>query len=181
VELVSGRECGDCAVCCIAPSINTEEFQKPIGIRCQHLCDGGGCSIYETRYRVCRAYHCAWRYLKFLGEEWRPDRSGVLIDLMSDRSMPERYAGRRGISLTFVRQPSKGVVRALAEYVANLIVAKVLVVLNLPGPPGEHGVHAFLNDALTEAAVSRDLARIEATLADALPSNSRIQLSGNRA
>ena len=45
------------------------------------LVDGSAARLTnDTRYEVCRTYHCGWRALGQLGEEWRPDKSGVLID-----------------------------------------------------------------------------------------------------
>ena len=76
-ELVAGRDCGACTACCITPSIDNAEIQKISGVRCRH-CVGNACDIYDTRPKVCRAFHCAWRYLPALGENWRPDKSGVL-------------------------------------------------------------------------------------------------------
>ena len=77
MTLIPGRECGDCTVCCTAPSINKPEIQKLSGAACRH-CLGGGCAIYDVRPPVCRAFYCAWRTVDIFGDDWRPDKSGVL-------------------------------------------------------------------------------------------------------
>src|SRR5215472_516597 len=76
--LVEGRSCGYCTVCCYATFIDTAEFQKAPGVVCEH-CTGRGCGIYQSRPPICREFHCGWWYWNEVGEDWRPDRSGVLI------------------------------------------------------------------------------------------------------
>jgi hypothetical protein len=74
-RLVPGRECGDCTVCCIVPTIDDPDIQKKPGMHCRH-CETG-CKIYESRPKSCRDFYCAWRMIPALGPDWRPDRSGV--------------------------------------------------------------------------------------------------------
>jgi len=53
--------------------IAKEEYQP-----CVHLkADCTGCSIYGTRYEICRVYKCAW-LLGAWEESDRPDKRGVL-------------------------------------------------------------------------------------------------------
>ena len=47
-------ECRRCGTCCVAPDIST--LGKPLGVRCPHLSENHGCSIYELRPAVCRGY-----------------------------------------------------------------------------------------------------------------------------
>jgi hypothetical protein len=166
VELVTGRSCGECSVCCVALNVDTQEFQKLPGVACAHLCEGGGCSIHATRYPVCRTYHCGWRYLQFLGEDWRPDRSGVLIDFQSE-DLPSHYPKRPGIRLTLVDK-RRAMQRPFYDTVARLVASEVPVVLAVGGPAGHFPAGAFLNDALKEAVSNRDLSQVEAVLAHAL-------------
>ena len=170
MDLVTGRECGECSVCCVALNVDTKEFQKLPGIPCAHLC-AAGCSIHTTRYPVCREYHCGWRYLEFLGDGWRPDRSGVLIDFQIE-GIPPSYPKRPGIRFTLVDERAKAVTPVLLDYVARLIAADVPVVLSVPGPPGHFPAGAFLNDALKDAVSKRDFARVEAVFSEALALNS---------
>lgn len=129
--LVGGRECGGCVECCIAPPIDDPELRKHAGAKCRN-CTGAGCAIYETRPRSCRVFHCGWRALAELDDDWRPDRSGVLILLEPAAGSP------RGV-LTFMllRDPRKiiqtprFIQRARAE-----IGAGADVFLSLPGRPG---------------------------------------------
>lgn len=165
MEILEGRKCGECKVCCIYTHVDTQEFQKPPGITCPHLC-AEGCSIYATRYRACREYHCGWRYLEFLSDNWRPDKSGVLLVFTPPEELPPGYA--TGVSFILVSPPPTTFTRVLLHYVAHLIVDGVHVMLAVPGPPGEYPVVAALNDELREAALKRDYAPIEAVFAEAL-------------
>jgi hypothetical protein len=168
VELVEGRKCGECTVCCTVHHIDTKEFQKPPGISCPHLC-AQGCSIYTTRYPICREYHCGWRYLEFLSDNWRPDKSGVLMQFSPTAELPPGY--ETGVSFILVARPPGGFTRALYHYVAHLIADGVHVMLAVPGPPGEYPVVAFLSEELRQAALRRDYAPIEAVFAEALALN----------
>jgi hypothetical protein len=158
-ELVTGRECGECNVCCVDLIIDSKEFQKLPGVRCRHLCAGGGCAIYETRYPTCRSYFCGWRYMHFIGDEWRPDRSRVLFDWMSTS---------RAVKVLLLARPPKNIMRTLCEELARLIAAGVQVVLAVPGPPGHAPAHWNLNESVAEAAAKGDLAYMEGALSEAL-------------
>jgi hypothetical protein len=61
------------------------ELGKPIFAPCAHV-GTGGCNIYPDRPASCRAFNCLWR-LGWLGgnEGWRPDRSGLVFDLLQSR------------------------------------------------------------------------------------------------
>lgn len=166
MHLVKDRSCGECSVCCVVLNVDTKEFQKLPGVPCGHLCNPGGCGVHATRYEVCREYHCSWRYLAALGEDWRPDRSGVLIDFQMD-DLPPQYMKRPGIRLTLVDK-KKALRRPFYDYVARLIANDMPVVLSVSGPPGHFPVGAFLNDALKEAVLKRDLSEVEKVFAHAL-------------
>ena len=56
-DLVAGRECGECKLCCIVPVIDEAEMQKQPGVTCRH-CAKGDCDIYDSRPGVCRKYFC---------------------------------------------------------------------------------------------------------------------------
>ena len=58
--------CGDCNMCCIAPSIGKNEIDgnhikkpKPPCVGCEHL-TSKGCGVYETRPEVCKSYLCGY-------------------------------------------------------------------------------------------------------------------------
>ena len=165
VELVAERSCGECSVCCVALNVDTKEFQKLPGIPCTHLCESG-CSIHATRYPVCHEYHCGWRYLAFLSDNWRPDRSGVLIDFQT-HDLPPHYPRRPGIRLTLVDK-AKALLPPFYDTVARLIAQDVPVILAVAGPAGHFPAGAFLNDCLKEAVSKRDFSEVEAAISDAL-------------
>ncbi len=168
MDLVAGRECGECSACCVVLNVDTPEFQKLPGKPCSHLC-AQGCAIHETRFPVCRAYHCGWRYLAGLPEDWRPDRSGVLVDFQSD-DLPPHYPKRPGIRLTVFGPPETALKPGFLDYVARLVAADVPVILAVPGPPGFFPAGALLNDALKEAVAAREFSAVQAAIAEALRS-----------
>ena len=166
VQLLAGRECGECQVCCDLLNIDSPEFQKMPQTPCAHLAGGGkGCAIHTTRYPACRAYHCAWRYMANFSEDWRPDRSGVLIDFQND-GIPAQYSKRPGLRFTIagpretVHQP--GFVNALTR----LLGAGIPVVLAFPGPPGHYPAFVLLNEMLAGATPFEDSSRIGNVLRD---------------
>ena len=167
MDLVPARECGECAVCCVVLNVDTPEFQKMPGKPCAHLCEGGsGCAIHATRFPVCRAYHCGWRYLAPLGDAWRPDRSGVLVDFQHD-DLPAHLPRRPGVRLTVFRPPSAEFEPLFLRWLAGLVVQEVPVVLAVPGPPGHFPAGAILNDALKDPVLRRDIPGIQSVLAGA--------------
>ncbi len=78
-----GRACGDCVACCKVLELNAPEmnFRKPAGVLCQH-CTGASCGIYETRPQECRDWYCAWRRISAMPETTRPDKLGLMFDLV---------------------------------------------------------------------------------------------------
>ena len=149
IALVPGRSCGDCTVCCTVMAIDKPEIQKEAGVTCRHC--AGGCAIYDTRPQLCRDYHCGWRQLAMLDESWRPDRSGVFVEL-------EPVEGQTGLSLVLVGNPLKTVRQPwFIEFVATGIRGDVPLELGIPGPPGRQGASLRLNthDMLAAANHSR--------------------------
>jgi hypothetical protein len=77
--LAPARACGGCTACCTA--LFVPEIEKQPLVACNDV-SPGGCGIYEHRPASCRVFECAWRYeieQLGLGEEDRPDRSGVVL------------------------------------------------------------------------------------------------------
>lgn len=69
------RECGECNVCCVAPSIKQPDLPfKPAGKPCEHCTAKGGCGIYDSRPELCKSYLCL--YLTEMVDH-RPDSDGV--------------------------------------------------------------------------------------------------------
>lgn len=79
--LAPGRSCEGCDVCCSAPGI--ADFDKPPGVPCKHLREvepGRSCSIYASRPRTCREFHCLWRITETVLPDWmRPADCGFMI------------------------------------------------------------------------------------------------------
>jgi hypothetical protein len=153
MTLVAGRECGDCTVCCVAPSIDKPEIQKLSGAACRHCT--GGCGIYETRPPVCRSYFCAWRTVDIFGEDWRPDRSGVLAYVETE-GISEDFDLSTGIGLMLVGHPSK-IVRQkwFQDFVVTGVMSSVPLFLSLPGPRGYQAATVSLNTEEMLAAIAR--------------------------
>ena len=149
IGLVPGRQCGECTVCCTVMAIDKPDIQKEAGVTCRHCVSG--CAIYETRPSLCRDYHCGWRQLPILDEDWRPDRSGVYVEV-------ERIEGATGISLVLVGNPLK-IVRQpwFIDFIATGIRGNVPLSLGIPGPKGHQGASLTLNtrDMLAAAGQSR--------------------------
>ncbi|KAF0232206.1 MAG: hypothetical protein FD175_28 [Beijerinckiaceae bacterium] len=78
--LVPGRECGACAMCCKVYPIDWLDKPKPAGKWCHHCVPGTGCRIWQDIPKQCGDYYCHWRRNAQLGDAWRPDRAGFLIN-----------------------------------------------------------------------------------------------------
>ena len=95
------NSCGTCIACCYALAFNAEEgLKKKAGDMCPN-CTGTGCGIYETRFKLCRSFLCAWRKLPQLGDDWRPDKSGVMLIEVTGEQIPEGYRDA-GIGMEFL-------------------------------------------------------------------------------
>jgi hypothetical protein len=137
IALVAGRVCGDCTVCCTAMAIDKPEIQKEASVTCRHC--ASGCAIYETRPALCRDYHCGWRQLPMLDDSWRPDRSGVFVEL-------EPVDGQTGISLVLVGNPLRTIRQSwFIEFVTVGVCGDVPLLLGIPGPKGHQGASLLLN------------------------------------
>ena len=144
MTLIPGRTCGDCALCCTLPNIDKPEIQKASGARCIH-CTGTGCGIYETRPPVCRAWYCAWRTVDIFGDEWRPDKSGVLA-MVETEGIPEHFDYDTGIGLMLVDNPAKTVrQRWFQDFIITGVMNSIPLFLSLPGPRGYQAATVLLN------------------------------------
>ena len=164
-DLVAGRECGDCTVCCTVPTIDQPGIQKQAGATCRH-CDHG-CRIHDTRPEVCRQYFCGWRQMEIFGEEWRPDRSGVFSELETD--VPEHLMSSVGICLTLTGNPLKIIRQSwFIDFVATGLQGSVPLFLALPGPVGYKGAKVSLNTPEMARAANGSRATIKDLLEKAL-------------
>src|SRR5688572_17346362 len=72
------RSCGSCSLCCKLLSV--PELKKPGNVWCQHAGQPSrGCAIYATRPDGCRRFICNWLQDPALGEEWKPERSKIVV------------------------------------------------------------------------------------------------------
>lgn len=164
-QLVAGRECGACNVCCIALTIDDPELQKVQGYRCRHAQRDNSCAIYATRPQTCRTFYCGWRRLKWVRENLRPDRSGVLIQLHGEVSKADGTK-RLGVAFTLLNTAALKA-DGLAESVAAAVAAGIPVFLNIPGPPGYTSAQARINEALEDAVRAKDKAAVLRVLREA--------------
>ena len=153
-HLVSGRECGECTACCIHLHIEDESFIKPGDQACTHMVAKGGCKIYANRPSVCQDWHCAWRFMAQLGEEWRPDRSGVL--LRSDEG---------GIIFQPIGEPKDVLTTERAiELIGGGVAQGVPLSMSIPTQKGFRSFAISLNEHLSEVVESRHFPSIKAKL-----------------
>ncbi|HWC63865.1 MAG TPA: hypothetical protein VG501_09600 [Rhizomicrobium sp.] len=160
-EPVPQNSCGSCVVCCHALSFNAKEgYKKAAGEMCRH-CTGSGCGIYETRYQLCRIFHCGWRKQPLLGENWRPDRSGVLLIELDRDELPEAYrAAGAGMEFMILTDEQALLRPGFADYVATLVGRKVAVFMSLVGRP-----RTVINPFLEGLAAAGDIAGLTKMLA----------------
>ena len=158
MELIPGRDCGDCTVCCTWPTINKPEIQKVSGATCKH-CTGGGCAIYETRFPVCRGYFCAWRTVDIFGEDWRPDKSGVL-PYVETEGIAEDFDLSTGIGLMLVGHAARIVrQRWFQDFIITGVMNNVPLFLSLPGPRGHQAATVSLNTGEMVEAIRRGMVK----------------------
>ena len=75
--VVPSRSCGTCTLCCKVLSIT--ELRKPQGSWCTHCKPGRGCTIYFNRPTECKAFYCGYLTQRELDDEWKPDRSKIVL------------------------------------------------------------------------------------------------------
>jgi hypothetical protein len=150
-HLVPNRECGECTACCVVLLIDDEDFKKPADQVCSNLMEKGGCKIYTKRPSVCQEWYCAWRFMAQLDEEWRPDKSGVL--LRSDEN---------GIIFQPIREPKEVLTSARAiELIGGGVAQGIPMSMSIPTQKGLRSYGMDLNEPLKTAVESRDLQAIQ--------------------
>jgi hypothetical protein len=76
-QLVEGRSCDGCTLCCKVMAI--AELAKPKGEWCTHCGIGKGCRIYAERPAPCVEFYCMYLINPSLGEHWKPSRAHMVI------------------------------------------------------------------------------------------------------
>jgi hypothetical protein len=157
-DMVPGRECGSCTVCCKMLKIDAPELKKLAGVLCQH-CTGVGCGIYDKRPAVCGGYFCGWRGMAYLTEHWRPDRCGVLISYLGkDDGIPAEF---EQFGLKFdIHDPRVLTWDPLIKFIGAEVERGRAVFLGVPAQIGYERRKVFLNYAMAAAVKSRQRDRM---------------------
>ena len=164
MELVPGRECGGCTVCCTELHINTESLKKLAGVRCPNLRDDCLCAIYAARPKPCRDFECGWRVMAQLGQDWRPDLSGIVL-IPKARDNPPGYRAGSGVQIMVLRR--EAIYRTeLPGMIAAWVNARVPLFLTVAPPAGFAAPSAFLNDMIEGLVRRRDRAALVKALED---------------
>jgi hypothetical protein len=103
---------------------------------------------------VCRTYYCGWWYIPELADDWRPDKSGVIIATRTDIPVgSERMTG-----LQFNVFGGEVAIRRVGfvEMIHSLISRDVPVMLSAAGPMGTPCEAAVLNTVLADSAKKID-------------------------
>jgi hypothetical protein len=137
------RACGPCTVCCVALKIDTPELRKKARVPCRHLTQSG-CGIYAGRPAICREFLCGWRLFEELGDDWRPDLSGVLALRNAPDELPKAWRGAPyGVHLVVIGGEAAILRPAFAVYVARLMARGIPVLLSAASP------YILLNDHIS--------------------------------
>ena len=164
---LTNKSCGACSVCCKDLMFDLAGSLKLAGVMCQHCRSPDGCGIHDVRPQVCRAYFCGWHHLPSLGEEWRPEKSEILILF---RKGPAPDGLMDGIEFHLVGARDRIFWLPLVRYIGTLIEDNDPVYLSIPGEVGYQSPWVYLNDipSLKEAIQCRDFAMMTAALSRAL-------------
>ena len=76
-ELVPGRNCDGCALCCKLLSV-AELDKQPVSW-CPHCASHTSCSIYANRPTECRQFFCEYLLDGTLGAHWKPSRCKMVV------------------------------------------------------------------------------------------------------
>lgn len=80
--MAAKRVCGDCQLCCRL--LPTEEIGKVANVRCQYQRHGVGCAIHSRKPMSCSLWNCRWLVNDDMDDQQRPDRTGIVHDIMPD-------------------------------------------------------------------------------------------------
>lgn len=77
------QKCGGCTLCC--KLLRIPDTQSIAGEWCRHCKSGVGCTIYNFRPEPCKIFECAWKQMKNVGPDLRPDKCHVLFEKRSEK------------------------------------------------------------------------------------------------
>ena len=157
--LVFGRSCGECTACCTELTIAEPELKKHAGVTCEHCTTGKGCAIYDERPSVCRTWHCLWRLNPNMDDSWRPDKKGLIGNIM------DAPAGFNGAVKFDVIGASRVLIeRSTVSLISGAVAAGMAVYIGAPGRIGMAGGKSLINYALRPALEKRDLNTAKAVI-----------------
>jgi hypothetical protein len=134
MTILAKRACGPCTLCCTHLKIDTPAFRKPAQTSCANL-GGAGCGIYEARPPVCQQFLCGWRLFPELGDDWRPDLSGVLVMRKAPTELPPAWRGAPyGVELAITGGVAAVTRPGFAEQAASLLTKNIPVFLSAASP-----------------------------------------------
>ncbi|MGL6043519.1 MAG: YkgJ family cysteine cluster protein [Sandaracinobacteroides sp.] len=159
--LVPGRTCGTCTACCVFLQIESGGIEKPAGVACRHLTECSGCAIYADRPQVCRSYNCLWRSVDALPEDWRPDRSGILMQL---DDLPAGPDDPFSVLVILIGPPELMLNERFAALAGGFIESGTALHLTYLAEPGRPSLRLLLNPIIGPAITARNLAEVQALL-----------------
>ena len=102
LQIVPGRECGSCSLCCKV--YNIVEIDKAAGKWCGQCKPGRGCKIHDNLPTECAQFNCLWRTDAAMPAQWKPDQAKMVtsihpitrnIQIQVDPGLPSQLLERR--------------------------------------------------------------------------------------
>src|SRR6185312_2361617 len=113
---------------------------------------------YAARPKTCRDFECGWRLTSQLGDDWRPDLSGIVL-IPKRTGNPAGYRGAAGVQIMILRR--EAIDRdELPGLIAAWVGARVPLHLTIAAPVGFVAPSAFLNDMVEGPVRRRDRAAL---------------------
>jgi hypothetical protein len=156
LSLIPDRVCGECTACCHFLSIDNPELVKLPNVTCKNLLESGGCGIHSSLPKVCKEWFCAWRYTTHLGDDWRPDKIGAILEFCYE-NYPGDFSGKLGLRFTIIDKKKIFLNTKFPNFIGNQISNGIPCILTYGGGPGESSATVFLNYALEQAIKERNL------------------------
>jgi uncharacterized protein len=152
------RQCGPCTVCCT--ELKIPQLRKEARVPCRHL-TASGCGIYAERPDVCREFLCGWRLFEDMGDDWRPDLSGVMALRWAPNQLPAAWkVAPYGVHLLVIGGEQAVMRPAFITYVARTMGRGLPIFLSAASP------YILLNDHVPAGA---DVTVLKQRLAELYP------------
>jgi hypothetical protein len=120
------RSCGSCTMCCKVYEVPPID-NKPRGQWCKHCKPGRGCGIWETRPQFCRDFHCHWILDSSFGDEWKPEKSKLVMNHRPDDNVFVVMVDP-GSPGAWLKEPYHSTLRSLAGRLAQQRIAVEIVI-----------------------------------------------------